>query len=193
MKKLLLLNVFSINFLFTHAQNFPGLKPQHKKILLASGMKIPLPTWLPEGFKLDTLEVKTSKAIPVLDRILYVQYTRKVNDSTWQSIMVEAGFDGLGSLWYKRESVSSAVGKIEMYYQPLEEMDGGKKEKQEDIVTTEWFEVNKISFHVFSIVTMPGGEFEAIGDEDDSGEKYNFIPVSKADFKHILQSLQILK
>jgi len=193
MKKLLLLFLFISYCSVSFTQNFPALKPQHKKILLASGMKIPLPTWLPDGFTLDTLEIKINKAIPVQDKILYVQYTKKINDSTWQSIMVEAGFDGLGSMDYKSESVSSVVGKIEMYYQPYEETDGDKKEKLEDVVSTEWFNVNKTAFHVFSIVTMPGGEFEAVGDEDEEENKYHYKPVSKDDFKKILQSLQIFK
>lgn len=193
MKKKLLLCCLLITCSEIFSQYFPGLKPQHKKILLASGIKIPLPTWLPDGFTLDTFEVKTNKAIPVEDKILYVQYSKKINDSTWQSVMVEAGFDGLGSLWYARESVISAVGKIEMYYQPYEETGNGKKEKIEDLVSTEWFEVNKTAFHVISIVTLPGGEFETVGDEYEAESKYNYIPVSKEDFKRILQSLQILK
>jgi hypothetical protein len=193
MKKRLLFSFLICFCSVSFAQNFPGLKPQHKKILLASGMKIPLPTWLPDGFNLDTLEIKINKAIPVQDRILYVQYTKKINDTTWQSIMVEAGFDGLGSMDYKGESVSSLIGKIELYYQPYEETGNGKKTKLEDVIYTEWFEVNKVSFHVLSIVTMPGGEFEALGNENEAEDKYNYTPVSKDDFKKILQSLQVFK
>jgi hypothetical protein len=185
MKKQFLLFVFIAITSIARSQDFPGLRPTDKKKLLASGMKIPLPTWLPDGFRLDTFEVKTNKSIPVQDRVLYIQYTKKINDSTWQSFMVEAGFDGLGSLWYDRENIQSAVGKIEMYYQPYE--------KQEDMIATEWFEINKIAFHVFCIVTMPGGEFEAVGDEDEGEDKYQYVAISKDDFKKILQSLQVLK
>lgn len=32
-----------------------------------------------------------------------------------------------------------------------------------------------------------------MGDEDESETKYTYLPVSKDDFKNILQSLQILK
>lgn len=194
MKKQFLLFFFIAITSIAWSQDFPGLRPADKKKLLATGMKIPLPTWIPEGFKLDTFELKTSKSIPVQDRILNVQYTKKINDSTWQSFMVEAGFDGLGSLWYDRENIQSAVGKIEMYYQPYEEEDdNGKKEKQEHLISTEWFEVSHISFHVLNIVTIPGGEFEAVGDEDESEDKYQFVAISKDDFKKILQSLQVLK
>jgi hypothetical protein len=172
-------------------QEFPGLKPAHKKQLLATGIKIPLPTWLPDGFILDTFETKIGKSVRAEDKALYVQYSKKLNDSTWQSFMVEAGFDGPGSLSYERDAIQSQVGKIEFYYQPHEEIDG-KKEKQEDLISTEWFEVNKVLFHVLSIVSG-GNEFEVLGDEDESETKYNYIPLSKEDFKKILQSLQILK
>jgi hypothetical protein len=193
MKKQVLLFFFIAITSIAYSQNFPGLNPNSKKKLLASGMKIPLPTWLPEGFKLDTFEVKTNKSIPVQDRVLYIQYTKKLNDSTWQSFMVEAGFDGLGSLWYESDPIQSAVGKIELYYQPYETGDNGKKEKQEDLILTEWFEVNHVSFHIFNIVTIPGGEFEAVGDEDEGEDKYQYVAISKDDFKKILQSLQVLK
>ena len=193
MRKQFLLFLFIAISSTAWSQDFPGLKPTDKKKLLASGMMIPLPTWLPEGFKLDTFEVKTSKNIPVQDKMLYVQYTKKVNDSTWQSFMVEAGFDGLGSLGYPPETIQSAVGKIDLYYQPYETGVTGKKEKQEDMISTEWFEINKVAYHVFCIVTMPGGEFEALGDEDEGESKYQYKAINKDDFKKILQSLQVLK
>ena len=193
MKKQFLLFVFVAITSIAWSQEFPGIKSADKKKLLANGMMIPLPTWLPEGFKLDTFEIKTSKSIPVQDKILYVQYTKRVNDSTWQSFMVEAGFDGIGNLGYAPETIQSPVGKIDLYYQPYETSVAGKKEKQEDMISTEWFEINKTAFHVFCIVTMPGGEFEALGDEDEQEYKYQYKAISKDDFKKILQSLQVLK
>ena len=191
MKGLLLLFLSIAFFATGYSQVFPGLKPNHKKQLLATNIKIPLPTWLPVGFTIDTFEIKTGKSVQAQDKILYVQYSKKINDSTWQSFMIEAGFDGLGSLSYDKETIQSPVGKIAFYYQPYEEIDG-KKEKQVDLVSTEWFQVNNIPFHVLSIVTA-GNEFEVIGDEDEPEDKYKYVPVSKDDFKKILESLQVLK
>ena len=193
MKKLLLLSLLTSFCLISFAQNFPGLKPQHKKILLANGMKIPLPTWLPDGFALDTLEIKINKSIPVQDKILYVQYTKKINDSTWQSFIVEASFEEIEPLWRNPETVQSSIGNINFHYQPYAGKENEKKVKMEGVISTEWFEVNQIPFHVLCIVTEPGGEFEAIGDENEKEDKYNYKPVNKDDFKKILQSLQIFK
>ena len=192
MKNKVLPLLFALICFAGHSQNFPGLNAVHKKKILASGLKTPLPTWLPSGFALDTFEIKTGKNVLVQDKVLLVQYTKKINDSTWQSFIVEAGFDGLGSLWYDNETVQSTVGKIEFYYQPLETGDSGKKEKQEDLIMTEWFTVDKLDFHVQCIVTS-GNEFELMGDEDEAENKYKYVPINKEDFKKVLQSLQILK
>ncbi len=192
MKITLLFLSFTLFSLLSHSQNFPGINASHKKKILTGGVKTPLPTWLPSGFALDTLEIKTGKNVLVQDKVLLIQYTKKINDSTWQSFILEAGFDGLGSLWYDHETVQSDVGKIEFYYQPLETGDNGKKEKQEDLIMTEWFVVDKLDFHVQCIVSS-GAEFDLMGDKDEADNKYKYVPMSKEDFKKILQSLQILK
>ena len=191
MKKLIFIFLFGVFSITGYSQLFPGLNLSHKKKLLATDIKIPLPTWLPAGFSLDTFEIRAGKNIQVQDKVLYVQYTKKLNDSTWQSVMIEAGFDGIGSLSYDRETIQSPLGKIEFYYQPFEKIDG-KKEKKEDLISTEWFEVNTLPFHLLNVITV-GNEFEILGDDDESEEKYNYIPLSKDDFKKIIQSLQILK
>ena len=91
MKKTLLLLVALALFSFLgHSQDFPGLNANHKKKMLGSGLKIPLPTWLPAGFALDTFEIKTGKNVPVQEKVLLIQYTKKINDSTWQSFIVKA-------------------------------------------------------------------------------------------------------
>ena len=190
MKKLFVVFILITLYNNGYSQVFPGLNSAAKKKLLASGIKMPLPTWLPEGFKIDTFETNAGKSVRTSDKVLYVQYSKKLNDSTWQSFMVEAGFDGIGSLSYDKETIQSPVGKIELYYQPYEEING-KKEKQEHLISTEWFQINTILFHVLNIVTA-GNEFEVLGDKDESENKYNYIPLSKSDFKNILQSLQIL-
>ena len=191
MKIILLSFLFVLYTVSANSQVFPGIKPAHKKQLLATSIQIPLPTWLPDGFTVDTFEIRTNKSVPAQDKVLYIQFSKKLNDSTWQSFMVEAGFAGTDRLSYGSETVRSQVGEIIFYYQPSEEIDG-KKQKQEDVVTTEWFEVNKVPFHVLNIISG-GDEFEVLGDEDESETKYNYVPLKKEDFKKILESLEILK
>lgn len=190
MKRIILLPGFIVCSLFLHAQVFPGISAANKKKLLATRYSIPLPTYIPAGFKLDTIILANlTKSARNDEKTLMVRYEKKINDSTYQSFHIDAGFDGLGSLWFKGETVNSAVGKIYMYYQPLEEAEEGQKpERVMDLIGTEWFTVKGTEFHVFCMVSedYPPGE----GDEV---EYYRYTPVSKAEFKKILASLKILK
>ena len=196
MKKiLLLLLLVTSSIIESYSQNFPGVDPNHKKKMLGSGLKIPLPTWLPAGFTLDTFEIKTGKNVPAQEKILLIQYIKKINDSTWQSFIVEAGFDGLGSLWYDNETIESPVGKIQYYYQPVDKEakpKNGNFPKQEDLVMSEWFTVDKTDFHIQCIITS-GGEYEILPDQDEADDKYKYVAIPKDDFKKILQSLAVLK
>lgn len=183
--------------LLASAQVFPLLKASHKKQLLATGYKIPVPTYVPAGFVLDTVITKTGKSVNVQDKVLYIQYSKKLPDGTYQGFYVDAGFDGLGSLWYKSETIPTAVGKIEMYYQPFEEVEEGQKPEQVmDLVGTEWFSVNKVEFHVYSIIsstTTEDGEEMDADEDDEEFDNRKFVPISKAEFKKILKSLRIYK
>ncbi len=194
MKKIVFLLSLVCFLIAASAQKFPGLNDAQKKQLLATGFKIPLPTWLPSGFTLDTIFISNiDKKDNGEDRVLFIQYSKQLNDSTWQSFYVDAGFDGLGSLWYKGETVHSPVGKIIMYYQPEEETEEGEEaEKAVDLIGTEWFTVAGYEFHVFCIVSIEY-EDDDMPEEHDDIDPRKFIPVSKNDFKKILQSLQILK
>ena len=190
MKKMFLLFSFIVSSFICYSQAFPGLKPVHKKQLLACGIKIPLPTWLPAGFSVETFEIKTGENTSDQEKILSIHYNKKINDSTWQSFMVEANFEKYHPpLGNHPEIVQSSFGEIKFYYQPVETNVVNKKE---DLISTDWFNVNNISFYVFSIVSS-GKEFQVVGDEDESENKYRYVPVSKEDFKKILQSLQVLK
>ncbi len=189
MKRITLLLVFIVCTVLLHAQVFPGINAANKKKLLATGYSIPLPTYIPAGFKLDTIILANLRSGNNEEKTLLVRYEKKINDSTYQSFHIDAGFDGLGSLWYKGETVNSAVGKIYMYYQPLEEAEAGQKpEPVMDLVGTEWFTVKGTAFHVFCILSE-----DYPPQEGDEVEYYRYLPVSKAEFKKVLASLKILK
>src|SRR5688572_12559708 len=98
MKKLLLALLFMCSTLFATAQVFPALKASHKKQLLATGYKIPVPTYIPKGFVIDTVIAKTGKSVSIQDKVLYIQYSKEMPDGTYQGFYIDAGFDGLGSL-----------------------------------------------------------------------------------------------
>ncbi len=180
--------------LFATAQVFPVLKVSEKKQLLATGYKIPVPTYVPKGFVIDTIITKTSKSLEAYDKVLFIQYSKELPDGTYQGFYIDAGFDGLGSLWYKSETITTGVGKVEMYYQPFEDAEEGQKPEQiMDLIGTEWFRVNKVPFHVYSIVTVTPPEDEEEMEEEGEDDNRKFVPISKVEFKKILQSLRILK
>lgn len=148
----------------------------------------------PAGFIIDTIITKTSKSLKPEDKILFIQYSKKLPDGTYQGFYIDAGFEGLGSLWYNSETIQSAVGKIEMYYQPFEEaIEGMKPEQMTELIGTEWFMIDKIDFHIFCMVSAATNEQEDELIEDDEFDKRKFIAISKSEFRKILQSLRILK
>lgn len=174
------------------SQTFPGVSADQKKQLLAAGHKVPMPTYLPAGFVLDSLVINTGKQLKAWDKTIYARYSRKLDNGNWQSFYVEAGFDGLGSLWYDPETVQSGVGKIDLYYQPLEDNDGdGKKTKMEDMIGTEWFTVSGVEYHVYCFTPAPVLQEEPNEETVIDPRKYTVI--TKAEFKKILQSLKIFK
>ncbi|HEX2628098.1 MAG TPA: hypothetical protein VHM26_03780, partial [Chitinophagaceae bacterium] len=148
MKKIIVLSFFIGLIMSAAGQTFPAVNAEQKKQVLAAGYKIPLPTYLPAGFVLDSLNIQTGKQLKAWDKNIYARYSRKQADGKWQSFYIEAGFDGIGSLWYDAETVQSGVGKIDLYYQPLEDAGNGKKTKLQDMIGTEWFNVGGVEFHV---------------------------------------------
>jgi len=137
---------------------------------------LPLPTWVPVGFKIEKITMKLGTKIPIQDRVLVIVYSRKLSSGKMQRFAFEAGFDGLGGLPYDlTKVVSSAVGKIDLMYQPLDIDDSGKKLL--DFAMTEWFKVGRTDFHYDG---MYGHE------EGDT----SMAMISMSDTEKILRSLQ---
>lgn len=191
MKKIIFLSFFTGLLLSVAGQTFPGVNADQKKQVLAAGYKIPLPTYLPAGFVMDSLIIKTGKQLKAWDKNIFARYSRRQADGKWQSFYIEAGFDGIGSLWYDAETVQSGVGKIDLYYQPLEDAGNGKKTKLQDMIGTEWFNVGGVEFHVYCSTPPPATQEEVNADTVVDPRKYTII--SKIEFKKILQSLKVFK
>ena len=191
MKKIIFLSFFIGLLLSAAGQTFPGVNADQKKQVLAAGYKIPLPTYLPAGFVMDSLIIKTGKQLKAWDKNIFARYSRKQADGKWQSFYIEAGFDGIGSLWYDAETVQSGVGKIDLYYQPMEDNGNGKKTKLQDMIGTEWFNVGGVEFHMYCYTPPPATQEEVNEDTVVDPRKYTII--SKIEFKKILQSLKVFK
>ena len=166
------------------AQNkiiFPGISPTHKQKILNTKIPFPLPTWLPEGFKVTHVITKTGKSIRIDNKVLSVTYAKKLSKGTLEFV-IEAGFDGIGSMDYEGEKIETKVGDIYLYYEPYEDIGEGKKARQWGMIRTEWFDVKELAFYVgFS--------------QQSTNESVNKTKpkISKAVAKRILQSIQILR
>ena len=78
--------------------------------------------------------------------------------------------------------IKSKAGNIYLYYEPIEEDINGKKVKAVGFIMTEWFNINKLAFHV------------SFNSQNPNDKPDNTKPkISKADVKKILQSVEVLK
>jgi hypothetical protein len=161
---------------------FPGLAQAQKQKLLSTKIPVPLPAWIPQGFAVTSIITKTGKPVKIENKVLTITYGKRSANGHILKFKIDAGFDGLGDLPYSGgEAVRSKVGSIWLYYEPIEEIDDGRKVKYVGFIQTEWFKVRGLDFHVSFIQS----------NDDDLNKR---LPkISKADVKKILQSMQVLK
>lgn len=182
MKKLIHIAVFcTVLSVVASAQGegrFPGVSAMHFEMLRAAKKltPIPLPTWLPDGFKVEKIDMHLGSLVEIQDRRLAIIYSRKAAGGKTQRFALEAGFEGLGDLPYDTTStVKSALGQIDIAYEPPDLDGGGKKTK--NFVMTHWFDVGKTAFH-----------FDGMYGDDPENSRLAMI--SLADTRKILGSLQ---
>jgi len=160
-----------------NAGSFPGVSDANLKQLQTAKRltPLPLPTWVPDGFKIERIAMKLGTTVPIQDRSLSIIYSRKLANGKTQRFALEAGFDGLGDLMYDASKViPSAFGKIYLVYEPF---DPDEKKKLARYVLTEWFDVGKTAYHY-------NGMFSA--KENDP----SLAMISIADTEKILRSLK---
>lgn len=182
MKKLLLCVLLcSCGSIIASAQSekrFPGVSAQQLEMLsLAKQITpLPLPTWLPNGFKVEKIDMRLGSMVEIQDKRLAIIYSRKLANGNTQRFALDAGFEGLGDLPYDTTStVRSALGDIDIAYQPPNLDEGGKK--LDDFAMTHWFHVGKTAFH-----------YDGMYGAQDKVK--NLEMISLADTRKILQSLQ---
>src|SRR5688572_22949440 len=107
----------------TGDKRFPGIsRGQFEQLRTAKKvMALPLPTWLPAGFKMEKIEMKVGARIPIQDRVLNIIYSRPAANGKMQRFALEAGFDGLGDIGFDAtRTLRSPVGRIELIYEPID-------------------------------------------------------------------------
>lgn len=160
-------------------KRFPGVDVEHMEQALAAKrvMGVAMPTWLPEGFKLELTKVRLGRGVAIEDREFILIYERKLDTGKVQRFSLEAGFDGLGGLPYDvTKVIPSALGNIDLMYEPMD-VDGDVRLK--NYVMTEWFNVGKTAFH-----------YDGMYGADDDPDNQEMI--SLADTEKIIRSLKKL-
>lgn len=139
--------LLSISFgVLGQAGEFPGVTPEARKELNAARLSLvfALPSWVPAGFAVTTVESKLGPKVKTEDRQFVVVYSRQLPGGKKQRFALEAGFDGLGDLMYDgARKLVTPIGPLYLVYQPKDE-DG---KKLLDFAMTEWFSVGRTAFH----------------------------------------------
>ncbi len=159
------------------AVKFPGIAPMQMETLKSAKQitPIPLPSWLPPGFRVEKVKTRLGSMVAIEDQELVIIYSRKLPDGKTQRFAIEAGFDGLGDLMYeKRKTIRTPIGRVYLVYQPKDE--DGKVQK--DFAMTEWFDIAGTAFHYIGAY----GTDEAASD--------SLAMISLADTERILRSLR---
>ncbi len=159
-------------------KRFPGLSAMHAEILQAakSVTPVPLPTWIPAGFRVEKIVVNLGTEVPIEKQRLEVVYSRRLRDGRFQRFAIVAGFEGLGDLPYDATStVRSSVGTIELAYEPPDLDD--RRRRLKNFAMTHWFNIGKTAFHY-------DGMYQS--GPDNKG----LAMISLADTQKVLESLQ---
>ncbi len=160
------------------ASSFPGVSAEQIKKLQAAKRftPLPLPNWIPDGFKLEKIGSNLGPKVPIEDRSLVIVYRKPLAGGKFQRFSLEAGFDGLGDLMYdSTKIISSPLGKIYLVYEPNDPDEDGKKRK--NFVMTEWFNVGRTAFH-----------YNGMFGQEEGGSSLVMIPI--AETERILRSLK---
>ena len=158
---------------------FPGFTAFQMKTLLEAKKVTPvaLPTWLPAGFKVEKVNMTLGKSVPIQDRVLEIIYVKPLAGGKRHRFAIEAGFDGLGGLPYDvTKTIRSAVGPIDLMYEPPDLEDGTKIRNYS---YTEWFDVSGTAYHYNGMAST---------EEGDS----SLVMISLADTQKILASIKRL-
>ncbi len=160
-------------------KKFPGTSTAQMEQMIAAKrvMTIALPMWVPAGFKVENINSRIGRAVPIEDREFVIIYSRMLQEGKTQRFALEAGFDGLGGLPYDvTKTLRSPVGQIDLMYEPKDLDDESKTLK--NWVYTEWFKVgNRTDWHYIGMYGAP--------EEGDPG----IAMISLADTERILKSM----
>ncbi len=157
---------------------FPGFTAAQMSVLLQAKSRypIPLPTWLPAGFKVDKIIAKVDKQVRIEDQVLEIYYIKQLPNGKHQRFVMRAGIDGIGDMVYTpTDEIKTVFGEVQLGYEP-KDFDGPVK----NWVATDWFDVGHTAWSY-------GSNFIV-----DDGKDKRLVMIPKSDTKKIIASLRRL-
>lgn len=120
-------------------KKFPGFNvAQMNRLLLVKTYAIALPTWLPDGFKVEKVIVRVADSIPIDQQELCIVYSKTLKEGKKQRFLLEAGIDGIGDLMFDESmEVNTPLGTVNLFYNPKQDGD-----PVINYVRTDWLDVD---------------------------------------------------
>jgi hypothetical protein len=157
---------------------FPGFTAAQMAVLLRAKSRypIPLPTWLPAGFKVDNIIAKVDRQIRIEDQVLEIYYIKQLPDGKHQRFVMRAGIDGIGDMVYTpTDEIKTVFGKVQLGYEPKD-----FDETVKNWVATDWFDVGHTAWSYGSNSIV------------DDGKDAKLVMIPRSETKKIIASLQRL-
>jgi hypothetical protein len=167
--------LFAVSIVTVSAQTFPGLTTKQAAQLKNAKRyaQFALPTWLPEGFSVEKIDMKLGPRVGKFDKELAIVYARTLKTGKKQQFAIHCGFEELGDLPYEANHVvRSPVGTLYLFHGRADE-----ELPPVEVSATHWHHIGPKPF-----------AYEAKWRVDDSDTSY--VMISLAETKKILASLR---
>lgn len=152
---------------------------------------IPLPTWLPEGFRAVYVNARLGEGTNSNNMALNITYIKKLPDGKKQVFTLEALFE-FGDIPYTRpKKVATHFGPVDLYYEPVDDSISADKnnwgKKTPNYVITDLFCASKACYprYAYSSIAEEYVRMHMLTTKD-------FVMITEAETKKILASMELL-
>jgi hypothetical protein len=152
----------------TTSPSFPGVSQAQMTTLRDITRTVPLvlPTWLPAGFTLETIDARLGTQVKSGEQELFVIYSRSMPAGKEQRFAIEVGFAKwlIGDRFPPTKTIQTRIGTIDLVYQPS---DPNRSEQTlKDYARTKWFSVEDVSYLYIGMYGDESSNLEMISLED---------------------------
>ena len=152
----------------TASPSFPGVSKAQITTLRDIKRVVPLvlPTWLPAGFTLETIDARLGTQVKSDEQELIFIYSRSMPAGKEQRFAIEAGFAKwlVGDRFPPTKVIYNPVVTIDIVYQPRDP--NNTEQILRNYSITKWFTVDEISYRYLGLYGDESSSLEMISLED---------------------------